>query len=68
MASELQAKGAFVVGFGGPGDIEIPVDADPLVRYLVILPKLQILGERVAETHGLDTAAPRHLNKVVILG
>ncbi len=57
-----------MVGFGGPGDIEIPVDADPLVRSLLIPPTLQILGERVAETHGFDTAAPRRFNKVLILG
>ncbi len=67
VAAELRSKGAFVVGFGGPGDIEIPVDADALLRTLVILPALQILGERVAGMRGIDTTAPRHLGKVVIL-
>lgn len=67
VAAELRAKGAVVVGFGGPGDIELTVGADPLVRSLVMLPALQILGERVAGMRGIDTAAPRHLGKVVIL-
>ncbi len=67
IAAELQAKGALVVGFGGPGDLEIAVGHDPLLRALAALPALQIIGERVAENRGLDTAAPRHLSKVVIL-
>jgi glucosamine--fructose-6-phosphate aminotransferase (isomerizing) len=67
VASELRAKGAVVVGFGGPGDVEVAITADPLVRTLVMLPALQILGERVAGARGLDTAAPRHLSKVVVL-
>ncbi len=68
VASELRAKGAFVIGFGGPGDITKTVDDDPIVRALEILPALQILGERVAEARGIDTTSPRHLSKVVILG
>ncbi len=68
VASEMSAKGAFVIGFGGPGDMTISVDDDTLVRTLAILPALQILGERVAEARGIDTTAPRHLSKVVILG
>jgi len=67
VASELRAKGAVVVGFDGPGDVAVAVAADPLVRALVMLPALQILGERVAAARGLDTAAPRHLSKVVVL-
>ena len=67
VASELRAKGAVVIGFGGPGDVEVAITADPLVRTLVMLPALQILGERVAAARGLDTAAPRHLSKVVVL-
>jgi len=67
VASELRAKGAVVVGFDGPGDVAVAVEADPLVRALVMLPALQILGERVAAARGLDTAAPRHLSKVVVL-
>ena len=68
VASEIRAKGAFVIGFGGPGDLTMAVDDDPLVRTLAVLPALQILGERVAEARGIDTASPRHLSKVVILG
>ncbi len=67
VAADLRAKGALVIGFGGPGDIEIEAAADPLGRALVALPALQILGERVAERRGLDTGAPRHLSKVVVL-
>ena len=69
VASELRAKGAVVIGFDGPGDVAVAVavEADPLVRALVMLPALQILGERVAAARGLDTAAPRHLSKVVVL-
>lgn len=68
IASELQGKGARVIGFGGPGDVELPVGASREVRGLVVLPALQMLGERVAEARGLDSAAPRHLAKVVVLG
>ena len=68
VAAELRAKGAFVIGFGGPGDLTMTVDPDPIVRALEILPALQILGEHVAEARGIDTTAPRHLSKVVILG
>ena len=68
VAADLRDKGALVIGFGGPGDVEIEADADPLIRTLVALPALQLFGERVAGRKGLDTAAPRHLNKVVILG
>ncbi len=68
IAAELQQKGARVIGFGGPGDVELPVGGSAEVRGLVVLPALQILGERLAELRGLDTGAPRHLNKVVVLG
>ncbi len=68
VASEMRAKGAFVIGFGGPGDVTLAVDHDPIVRALQILPALQILGERVAEARDIDTTSPRHLSKVVILG
>jgi glutamine---fructose-6-phosphate transaminase (isomerizing) len=67
LAAELSAKGAWVVGFGGPGDIEIDVADSPDARSIVVLPALQLLGERVAGLRGLDTTAPRHLNKVVTL-
>lgn len=68
LASELRQKGARVIGFGGPGDIQVEARGGSDVRGLVLLPALQILGERVAERRGLDTSAPRHLNKVVVLG
>lgn len=66
LAGELQAKGAFVIGLGGPGDITLSLPPDTLTRGLVCLPALQILGERVAQARGLDTTAPRHLSKVVL--
>lgn len=68
IAAELRAKNATVIGLGGPGDIAIPMALDPSVRGLVTLPALRILGERIAAAKGLDTASPRHLNKVVVLG
>lgn len=67
VASELSAKGAVVVGFGGPGDIKLSVSGRDEVRGLVVLPALQLLGERAAGLRGLDTTAPRHLSKVVVL-
>lgn len=67
IASELQQKGGRVIGFGGPGDIEVPTAGGSAVRGLVVLPALQLLGERVAGARGLDSSAPRHLNKVVVL-
>ncbi|HWU00937.1 MAG TPA: SIS domain-containing protein [Terriglobales bacterium] len=67
VASEIQAKGSYLVGFGGPGDLSLPVTLEGPQRALVVLPALQILGERVAEERGMDTVAPRHLNKVVVL-
>lgn len=67
IAGELRAKGALVISLGGPGDLGFPVDVPPSLRPLVYLPALQVLGERVAQQKGLDTAAPRHLTKVVVL-
>jgi glucosamine--fructose-6-phosphate aminotransferase (isomerizing) len=66
LAAELQSLGAFVVGFGGPGTLTIDLPADALTRGLVVLPALQILGERVAQARGLDSTTPRHLSKVVL--
>jgi glucosamine--fructose-6-phosphate aminotransferase (isomerizing) len=66
LAGELRAKGAFVIGLGGPGDVAIPLPPEPLTRGLICLPALQMLGERVALTRGLDSTAPRHLSKVVL--
>ncbi|GAJ29099.1 SIS domain-containing protein [Acidomonas methanolica] len=67
LARELMAKGARVLGIGGPGDIELPVDGPADVRPLLCLPVLQLLGEYVARQRGLDTLAPRHLTKVVTI-
>ena len=67
LVGEMQEKGAKVIGFGGPGDITVPVAVPPLLAGLVALPALQLIGERVAEAHGLDTVSPRHLTKVVML-
>ena len=57
-----------VVGFGGPGDLELTVDCDPALAGLCVLPALQVLGERAAQAKGVDTVSPRHLTKVVMLG
>jgi glucosamine--fructose-6-phosphate aminotransferase (isomerizing) len=67
VAGELKAKGALVISLGGAGEVGFPVDVAPALRPLVYLPALQVLGERVAQAKGLDTAAPRHLTKVVVL-
>lgn len=67
LARELQAKGARVIGFGGPGDLSIDVTAPDALRGLVCLPALQLLGERVALRRGIDSTAPRHLTKVVLV-
>ena len=67
LVEELQEKGAIVIGLGGPGDIELAVDADLSLAALVVLPALQMLGERVAQSRGVDTGSPRHLTKVVTL-
>ena len=65
---ELSAKGAFVCGIGGPGDLSFPVKTGEDWRPLEVLPLLQLFGERVAQAKSLDTLAPRHLTKVVTLG
>lgn len=67
IAADLRRKGARVIGLGGPGDIEVDIAGAPEARALTVLPMLQLLGERVAAQRGLDTSAPRHLNKVVVL-
>ena len=68
LASELSAKGALVIGLGGPGDISLPIAAGGASRAVAVLPALQILGERMAQARGLNTVSPRHLTKVVNLG
>lgn len=67
LVEELREKGALVVGLGGPGDVALPMDADPAVAGLILLPALQLLGERAAQARRIDTVAPRHLTKVVTL-
>lgn len=67
VAGELRAKGAVVISLGAAGELGFPVDVPPALRPLVYLPALQVLGERVAQAKGLDTAVPRHLTKVVTL-
>jgi len=61
LAAEVQAKGARVIGFGGPGDLSIPATG------LAALPALQMLGELVALQKGINSEQPRHLTKVVVL-
>lgn len=69
LSAELGAKGAAVIGFGAPGDLafDLPADLPDAVRAVAILPALQLLGEIVARSKGLDSTAPRHLTKVVVL-
>lgn len=67
LCAELQAKGALVIGFGGPGDVSIDIAQQGLDRSLTILPALQLFGERLAQHKHLDSTAPRHLTKVVRL-
>lgn len=67
LVQELQAKGARVIGLGGPGDISFPVDAGAEQLGLIYLPTLQMIGEMVAADKNIDTASPRHLTKVVML-
>lgn len=65
LVDELASKGALVVGMGGKGTVSLPLDESSSVRCLIVLPALQLLGERIAQAKGLDTRAPRHLTKVV---
>jgi glucosamine--fructose-6-phosphate aminotransferase (isomerizing) len=67
LVGELQRKGARVLGYGGAGDVSLAVDCAPALAGLAVLPALQLLGERAAQARNLDTAAPRHLTKVVTL-
>lgn len=67
LAPDIAAKGAAILGLGGPGDLSVALDTNGLSRAVAMLPALQILGERVAEAKGIDTTAPRHLSKVVVL-
>jgi glutamine---fructose-6-phosphate transaminase (isomerizing) len=68
LVNELRSKGAAVIGVGGPGDLSLELnEPDPALRGLIALPTLQWLGERVAQSKGLNTREPRHLTKVVML-
>lgn len=67
LVREVQVKGAFVIGIGGPGDVSLPVDATGDLAGAEALPALQLLGERHAKSKDIDTTAPRHLSKVVVL-
>jgi len=67
LAKDLMAKGARVLGLGGPGTVSLCVKEGADVRPLVVLPVLQLFGEYVARSKGLDTLAPRHLTKVVTI-
>ncbi len=67
LVAEMQEKGARVIGFGGPGDISVPLAVAGALAGLAVLPALQLIGERVAEANGRDTLQPRHLTKVVML-
>ena len=68
IVADIQEKGGRVLGLGGPGDVSLTPGGEPGTRGLVCLPVIQALGEAMAQAKGLDTAAPRHLQKVVILG
>lgn len=67
LVRELQEKGAFVIGLGGPGDVELSHGFAAASAAIGVLPTLQILGERFAAARGIDTTAPRNLTKVVML-
>lgn len=67
LAAELQAKGARIIGLGGRGDVSIGTPAEHPSAAIRVLPALQLLGEKVALAHNIDTETPRHLTKVVVL-
>lgn len=67
LTAELQAKGARVIGFGGPGDLVIGGLAGTPAAAIRMLPALQLLGEKVALARNINTETPRHLTKVVVL-
>jgi glutamine---fructose-6-phosphate transaminase (isomerizing) len=67
LAAELQAKGATVVGLNGPGDLRIDLDGAGPATALAAMPALQLLGEKVAQSKGIDSETPRHLSRVVLL-
>ncbi len=68
LAGELEARGARVLGLGGPGTERFFITGPAAYRGVTLLPALQMLGERLAQDKGLDTTVPRGLNKVVRAG
>ena len=58
LARELSSMGAFVIGFGGAGDLRLEVDGPVQLRGLVCLPALQLLGAQLARLRGLIPALP----------
>ena len=67
LVAELQAKGARVIGIGGPGNLRIEHGLTGPAAALACLPALQVLGEMVALSKGVNSETPRHLTKVVVL-
>lgn len=67
VAADVRSKGARVIGINGPGDLRIDLGLRGLPATLAALPALQIMGEKVALHKGINTEAPRHLTKVVVL-
>lgn len=67
VVADMQAKGARVIGIGGPGDLRIDLGLAGPAAGLAALPALQILGEHLAVMKGIDTEHPRNLTKVVVL-
>jgi glucosamine--fructose-6-phosphate aminotransferase (isomerizing) len=67
LARDLQSKGALVIGVNGPGDLRIDLGQSDCANGLAALPLLQLLGEKVALSKGINSEAPRHLTKVVVL-
>lgn len=67
LVAELQVKGARVIGIGGPGDLRIDHGLTGPAAALACLPALQLLGEKVALSKGINSETPRHLTKVVVL-
>jgi glucosamine--fructose-6-phosphate aminotransferase (isomerizing) len=55
LVGELREKGAVVIGLGGPGRSGACGRCRSVVAGLVVLPALQILGERAAQVAGIDT-------------
>jgi len=68
LVQEVIDKGGRVIGLGGPGDASLALDVAPVLLGLACLPALQLLGERAAQARNINTVAPRHLTKVVMLG